>query len=285
MKKTIVAAAVAALVAAPAAFADVSVSGQINQEFFKTDGGDLDSDLNSDIVFKASEDLGNGMKASAVIAINYDDGEMNGDGTTGETSEQSIALSGDFGTVKVGRQETVMESRVMAMAANDASDNQTNEITGNNGSTLNAGVSYVSPSFNGLTVIASGHGTTGSDDLDVTNVGVEYSNAGLTVKYVSEDDAGTDNDALALSYTMGDLTVGAVMMDTNGTDKAWYGAKYNMGANTIAVSTVRSDAANEDDTILSLSHALSKRTSAYLVIRNDEDSAADVTLVGVKHSF
>ena len=62
MKKTIIAASIAAVVAAPAAFADVKISGQINQEFFQTDADgytdvtdkDLASDRNTDIVVSVS---------------------------------------------------------------------------------------------------------------------------------------------------------------------------------------------------------------------------------------
>ena len=62
MKKTIIAASVAALVAAPAAFADVKIGGNVIQEFISDDAtGNSDNGLTSaaavDLVFSVSEDL------------------------------------------------------------------------------------------------------------------------------------------------------------------------------------------------------------------------------------
>jgi len=79
MKKTLIASAVAAVVAAPAAFADVTISGQINQEFYDA-GGDTQSDLNSDIVFSGKEDLGNGVTANWKIHTFMDNGTFGSNG-------------------------------------------------------------------------------------------------------------------------------------------------------------------------------------------------------------
>jgi len=316
MKKTIIASAIAAVVAAPAAFADVSISGQMNQEFYKADGGDLSSDLNTDLVFSGSEDLGNGMKASFKMTFNMDDGAIGGDqsdasraahtvaslspsgtisadsahnGST--TSTQTITLSGDFGAITVGREETLTESMVAAMAANDAADSLSNEVAGNNGSVNNASATYMSPNMNGFQLGLQGQGTTGADDLDVTTVMVSYTNGPLTVKASSEDNAGTDTTVVAAAYTIDGLTVSAVMSDSDADEgeETWVGAKYTMGANTIAISRNSADTRANDDTVVSLSHSMSKQTSAYLAWEDDNGSAASAdkktVLLGVKHSF
>jgi len=184
MKKTIVAAAVAALVAAPAAFADVSISGQINQDFV-TDGDDtghskdgLDSDSNVDVYFKASEDLGNGMSAFATIHYISDEGSL-------ATEEQILGLKGDFGTIMVGKMEDFTESKVQAMANNDGSDVLSIEFNGDFDSTFNeGGVAYVSPSFNGLTFGVAGYA--------LMNGGVDVNNGtAVMTAYVSATDATT----------------------------------------------------------------------------------------------
>jgi predicted porin len=301
MKKTIVAAAVAAVFAAPA-MADVTISGQINQEFI--DGGsDWTQDLNSDIVFKGSEDLGNGMKASFVIHRYFDDGRFGSlDGTTQSaaketTADQSISLSGDFGAIKVGRFEPYTVSAITSMMNIDAADTLDLETSFGKGRS-NGGMQYVSPAMNGLTVGIEGFASEDStgDDLATTTVFGQYSNAGLTVKVAKESfgngtSASLDVTSIGASYKMGDLEVRVVNTDDdNGTAadiaNTFYGAKYTMGANTIAVGMNDHDTANSDDKIFSVSHALSKRTSVYLVHESiDATATDDNTVIGVKHTF
>jgi len=295
MKKTIIASAIAAVVAAPAAFADVSISGQINQEFVDRSGQDLNSDLNSDIVIKGSEDLGNGMKASFVIHQVMDDGSYAGATGTGAaqtTADQSITLSGDFGAVTVGRFEPMTESKGVSIANIDHADALDLESTLGNGGRAEGGFKYVSPSFNGLKVTLEGQAkteTAGTDDFDTTSVGVEYSNGGLYVVAISEDTSTTvDQTTFGVKYKMGDIELRAVTteQDTSGTkvDHTFYGAKYTMGANSVAVGMVDSDGTDDGDNIISVGHSLSKRTGVYLTHKKNDDSN-DQTLVGIKHSF
>ena len=294
MKKTIIASAIAAVVAAPAAFADVSISGQINQEFIDA-GNDLNSDLNSDITFKGSEDLGNGMKASFKIGLYLDDGAYAGATGTGAaqtTADQFISLSGDFGAVTVGRFEPMNESKGVSIANIDHSDALDLESTLGNGGRAEGGFKYVSPSFNGLKVTLEGQAkteTAGTDDFDTTSVGVEYSNGGLYVIAVSEDTSTTvDQTTFGVKYKMGDIELRAVTteQDTSGTsvDYTFYGAKYSMGANSVAVGMVDSDGTDDGDSIISLGHSMSKQTSVYLTHKSYDDSD-DRTLVGIKHKF
>jgi predicted porin len=295
MKKTIIASAIAAVVAAPAAFADVSISGQINQEFIDRSGQDLNSDLNSDIGIKGSEDLGNGMKASFVIHQVMDDGAYAGaTGTAAAqtTADQSITLSGDFGAVTFGRFEPMTESKGVSIANIDHSDALDLESTLGNGGRAEGGFKYVSPSFNGLTVTLEGQANSESatsDNFDTTSVGVEYSNGGLYVVAISEDTSATvDQTTFGVKYKMGDIELRAVTteQDTSGTkvDHTFYGAKYTMGANSVAVGMVDSDGTDDGDNIISVGHSLSKRTGVYLTHKSNDDSQ-DQTLVGIKHSF
>jgi predicted porin len=214
MKKTLIAASIAALVAAPAAFADVSISGQINQDFV-TDGDDtghskdgLDSDSNVDVYFKASEDLGNGMSAFATIHYISDEGTL-------ATEEQILGLKGDFGTIMVGKMEDFTESKVQAMANNDGSDVLSIEFNGDFDSTFNeGGVAYVSPSFNGLTFGVAGYALMngGVDAVAGTNASAA---AGAVVTIgsaaaVSKDaEAKIDATDVMVEYANGPLLVRA----------------------------------------------------------------------------
>jgi hypothetical protein len=266
MKKTIVAAAVAAFVSVPA-FADVSVSGNVYGE-----ATDSDAQVFTDLFFKASEDLGNGMKASSKIQIVGDNG---GEGA----GEQSVALSGDFGTITAGRFESYTEGSVAAMAANDPSHQVSIEPNVGNSGWL-AAARYTSPSMSGAKFIIE------SDEAaDVSTMAVEYSNAGLTVKYAAEDNAGTDVTTIAASYKMGDAKATIVNFDADGADSVNYiGVDYTMGANNIAYAMI-DGGANDGDSTLSLKHSLSKSTSAYIAMKNDDSASDTTTVVGILQKF
>jgi predicted porin len=300
MKKTIIASAIAAVVAAPAAFADVKISGQLNYEFVDVDNNDLGEDLNTDVVISGSEDLGNGMKASFKLA-GSPDGSSDGFG-----DDQIISLSGDFGTVSVGRMETFSESKVRAMAANDASDSLSNEVAGTIGERSNGVIAYSSPSMSGFQVHAAAtildSTTSQTDDFDNTDIGISYTNGPLTVMVSQADGYGNDGEttpdldltkttetSIAVKYVMGDFTVAAVKAeDDNGTSadtsETWVGVSYTMGNNTFAVSTKSSDNTGGDDDTFSVKHSLSKQTYVGLTFLNDE-AGSDSAALTVGHSF
>jgi len=301
MKKTIIAAAVAAAVAAPAAFADVKVSGQINQEFKDVDGSDLASGNNVDVVISGSEDLGNGMKASFKIHRFFDDGDSNSTGDTDKSADMSISLSGDFGSVTTGRFEPYTVSSIASMMNIDAAEDLDLETTTTSQQRSEGGFRYVAPTMNGLTVGVEGFADSSAagDDFGTTTIFAQYANGPLLVRVAQETNGGAtasaadeDVTSIAASYTMEGLKATVVhIQDDNAAsadeDTTVYGLNYTMGANTIGFGVTDSDVtATDGDSIISLKHSLSKQTSVYIVHKNeDQASANDTTLVGVKHSF
>jgi len=282
MKKTIIAASIAAVAAAPVAFADVSISGYISAEFVEDE-----MLTNNDIVFKASEDLGNGMKASAKYHM-FTDSTAGGGTTSGNTADMSITLSGDFGSLTAGRSEGFDEGVFAAFvnidAAHDA-DLEGNFDGGTAVQTRDERLKYVSPSFNGLKVgvTTQDNGTSKFEDKEYM---VSYSANGLTVMAGRSDEGTNETTNIAASYKMGDLEVRAAKrdLDVNGveTDATFIGAKYTMGANTLALGPVEGDAS--DATIVSVAHALSKKTAVY-VVNHDVDGGASTTLIGLSQKF
>jgi predicted porin len=295
MKKTIIASAIAAVVAAPAAFADLKISGQANMEMNDTQGSDLYMDFNSDIVFSGSEDLGNGLKASFKIATSPD--HETAGASLGE-DDRYIQLSGDFGTVTFGRYEQLVSAKGTDMANSLASSEVITVEEKPTGTGLRGtqGIRYTSPNFNGVTVEVGtfldgvDSDTATSDDFDQTEFMVQYSNAGLTVRYISDNPAAANQDTsvIGATYKMGDLTVGITDVNTDiaGKDATIVGAQYTMGANTFGAAYVASHGttATEGDYILKATHALSKSTNVWVGFDND-DNGADKTVVGVQHKF
>jgi len=369
MKKTLVAAAVAAVVAAPAvSFADVKIGGNVIQEFVTdgdqtgTDEDGLESKAAVDLVFSVSEDLGNGMSAFAKIHTLRDNG---GSGN----ADQVVGLKGDFGTIVAGRMEDFTEGKVSAMAATDSSDAlsiETNRAykTGR----AEGGLAYVSPSFNGLTfgvagyalanggasdttttVTVTGLSTNASaaggstqasitstsavldynnannldmdNNFDATDIMVEYSNGPLLVRVAHENvDAkatkagasGKDQKTttIGMNYKMDNITLAGVYYDvengqgtdSNDVDGYFVGAKIAAGANTFGLGYTQETNINKSGTtytkqtngdndsyIVSIDHALSKRTSLTAAYKSldDQDAGkdADNFAVGIKHVF
>jgi len=353
MKKTLIAASVAALVAAPAAFADVKIGGNVIQEFI-TDSDDtgtkedgLVSKAAVDLVFSVSEDLGNGMSAFAKIHTLRDNGGS-------ANADQVVGLKGDFGTIVAGRMEDFSESKVAGLAAVDSSDALSIEPNGTHDTgRAEGGLAYVSPSFNGLTFGIAGYalpnGSTASSSVaastngtvstvstsvttitytattkdadakfDATDIMVEYANGPLLVRAARETvdggvysaTAGTpdkETDSIAISYTMDNITLRGYAFDvengkgvaTNDVDGWFVGAKIGMGANTFSVSMMEEDDTNttsgakeagtDEAWMVSVDHALSKRTSLTAAYKSAEDgnTAADSDnfAIGLKHVF
>jgi len=303
MKKTIVAAAIAAVVSAPA-MADVSISGFANQEFTDKDGstGWGASGFNADVVIKATEDLGNGMKATAKIHQFTDtDNTSNSslsDSTGGNTADLSVTVSGDFGSITAGRFEPASEGVIDAFLNIDGShDLDLENATENAIGRTNNGLAYTSPSMNGFTVslgnFASASSTNDKDFDGASEIFVKYSNGPLMVMANStEVDGGAEIQAIAASYKMGDLEVRAMERSSNsGTagaadiDLTFIGAKYTMGNNTFAIGTADSDTNSKDRDIISVTHNLSKNTSIYIVQENVDAADSDRTTFGIAQKF
>jgi hypothetical protein len=287
MKKTIVAAAVAALVAAPAAFADVSISGNIFAE--SGDNNGEQDEVFTDVFFKASEDLGNGMKASTVIQYVSDNG---GVATTASADDNRgvwggnmhVTLSGDFGSIQMGQMESYIEQSVNALMAVDPAHTITIEQSVGEGG-MDRGTRYTSPSFSGAKVVVERFAA------GETGAAVVYSNGGLSAQYAVESGSTATEEVASYSvqYKMGDMMARIVGTEDDAGDEATYvGATYTMGANTLGVDVITDAkgtiAANDGDYTVSLKHSLSKNTSVYLAHMNNDDGD-DETVVGIRQNF
>jgi hypothetical protein len=311
MKKTIIAASIAAVVAAPAAFADLKISGNVYAEYVTTDG---ESDLmtNNDINLTAKEDLGNGLTATAKLNNAYDDG-------TQGSGDMSVSLSGDFGAVTLGRIEGLQEGKFDAFVNVDAAHDGDIEgmITGGAFARSERAM-YVSPSFNGLQLAVTMQDN--GDDIDgaSTEVMATYSNAGLKVMAgISDIDGGNEYENIAVSYKMGDLEVRAMhrsvdvpavaaanavqgVFNADGTvtaakeavdaadaysnDTTFLGGKYKMGNNTISFGYLDDDATGKHN-VIGFAHSLSKKTTVYASFLSAEDNADDNSVIGISQKF
>jgi len=287
MKKTIIASAVAAAVSAPAAFADVSISGMVNPEFSDSNATTgYAASVNTDLVFKGSEDLGNGLKASFKYHLFHDDGASTTLSTTTATindvgtattiassqtvvssasvankvADLSVSLSGDFGTITAGRFETFNMAYFHGKADMDPSHDITLEDTLGQQGRVNGSLAYVSPSFNGLTVgvstlMGAGMADSGTDtsNTDGSEYMVKYTNAGLELSAgkTTHKGAAADEEVINVyaGYNMGDLKVGVLHRDVENDDGGATDNKsttYNV-AYTMGANTVSFGLLDSDD--------------------------------------
>jgi predicted porin len=303
MKKTLIAAGIAAVVATPAAFAEVSVSGVVEQAFTDTDlvtTGATDAwAANSDnaLTFKASEDLGNGLTAFASITLDTDVDHATAGGSN--TKDEVVGIKGSFGTVVMGRMEDFTEGKIMSRMTLEGDGSAAGGAVENGSGAANAGraesaIAYVSPTVNGFhvgvgayvlpdaTLTALG-GTGTKDSIDATDIAIFYDNGPLSVAAAHERikfDAATQKvTTLAVSYTMGDLKGTVIRSDvdnedgstasTNDSTDMLYRVDYNMGANRLSVAynddeLLTNNATKYDIWSFEAAHNFSKRTSVYV---------------------
>jgi len=314
-KKTLIAAAVATL-ASSVAMADVSVSGQVKTYFVTTDATSAGNDgkdwapvTDTAIDFKASEDLGNGMSVFAQISLDTDAiNASTTDTTTNQSSEKDskLGLKGGFGTLVMGRMETLSEGAVSSMM-DDGGALESPLITGFD---RYDAIAYVSPTVNGLHAAIAG--TTNGDAITTTDKDgdgmfqhidfvVAYDNGPLSVKVARADIDAADNSTanydvttIAASYKIGALKVSAMNVEKDFDDTTAdlgddiYRLDYTMGNNSILLGHRSNDAGtggtSNDLTSLKLTHKLSARTAAWVGVR-DVESGADQTHFGMIHKF
>ena len=317
-KKTLIAAAVATL-ASSVAMADVSISGSVEQGFTSTNGATSATDewtgtTDANLVFKASEDLGNGMSAFAKVHFDVDaiqdsanttyaltdanaetaTAAAAANNTLGATSTNHnqmkdvvVGIKGGFGTVVLGRMEDFTTSKVTAMA-DIASGDAT--VEPDSGAVRNDnGVAYVSPAMNGLTLGVAGYviDTTASAAATGTVSAVTAS---------TYNDSSFDATDIALMYANGPLAINVSNEDHNvrstaaaGTveDVTAMGVSYAMGDLKVAAVYSTTDVityASTDDTAIVASYAMGNN-----VIKagwgNNESSTSAATVTDVDSNF
>lgn len=317
MKKTIVAAAVAAVFAAPA-MADVKISGAVQFEAGEFDSaGASDNRVKSDIKFSGSEDLGNGMKAifQMEFGVPISTGAPTTTAQVNANRNSFVGLAGDFGTFLVGRHDA---PHSMAWGYADPFVDTVVDFDSGIFNTVewfraDGAIAYVTPNFNGLTAAIASvpdetttNGTNGDGIADHVSAMVKYSNGGLTVAggYWSHEVSDMDEWNLSAQYKMDAFAVsGIYYVEEEGAgadDTTWQiSASYTMGNNTINAMyrdmEIESNSATQNEAeswAIGLDHKFSKRTKAQVIYTaNDIDNNVttvndgDVFSMQLNHSF
>lgn len=233
MKKTLLALAVAGVVAAPAAMAEVTVYGQAHVSVGTEDNGTKSvtavESNSSRFGVKAAESLDGGLTAVAQyeFGVAVDQADANKDVVTGRNS--FVGLAGGFGTILAGRHDAPLKMSTGALDIFADTVADYNSVVGLNGATdvrANNAIAYVTPTFAGATVVLAyvpdenpkGNGDkTGGElggDFDATSAALMWGNGPLAIDvgYLGANDFKMSNAAGGF-YKNHDLGVAADVTD------------------------------------------------------------------------
>lgn len=298
MNKKLVAAAIAAAMAAPAAYAEVTIYGKLHLsvDSISEDGaGGYDgqgiADRDSRIGFKGSEDLGNGLKAVWKTEWSFD---LDGQDTRVRNNRNNyLGVAGNFGTFLLAG--NINHPYKSAFGKYDffgdtlADWDNTIEMEDNRADNA---IVYISPSFSGLKftgALVAAEGVDGEDSLmDAYSVAVNYSGGGLMAAAAYEDvsdvpttgqsgkkfrvGAGYKMDAFAVAGTYEDVEdVDAVV----GVDaQRWtIQGSFAMGNNKLKAMYGNEDhdvRGDNDAWAIGVDHSMSKRTTVYALYADSE---------------
>ena len=261
MKKHLIAAAVAGVLAAPA-MAQVSVYGIMDLAVRSSspDVGPSTTTIESGsfytsrLGFKGTEDLGGGLKASFTL-----EGKVVADtgATTLGNRESSVALSGGFGAITLGRTDT-SQSEAIDLVAHFANMgnfglNGAPEYTGDQPNTIK----YTSPKMGGVTLQVG------------TSLGDERAD-------------GEDLNSISLAYAAGPLSIAVGFDDAGDDDYKAIGARYNAGAFAVGFHTGKRDAATDVEVMgLSAMINLGSGMAAHVGYRSTETGTAEVKVTNL----
>ena len=318
MKKSLIALAIAGVVAAPAAFAataNVDVYGLVSvaYEFGDTHEGTVDSKA-SRIGVKGSEDLGGGLtaiyKAEFLIAdlSTPSTGQTlatASSGTAGNTvsnRDTFVGVKGAFGTVILGNHGTPEKISMGANQWEDSIGDKGQILAGESGY-ANKVVAYISPDYNGLHAAVATVQTTGTaDDSVASSYALIYKNGALGVNLggtINEAPATGDTKTLTVSYGIAGVDLRASFQEsktvaatsTSDFDSFYVDATYKMGAMDLTAAYGERDLVNAGSdlkaTTLGVKYNLSKRTNVQLIWNNLETAGVDAsnTALQLNHAF
>jgi len=312
MKKTLV--AIAAVVATTGAMAEATITGRFDAAINSTDTATtLGSGPNagSEVVVGISEDLGNGMTATAAITIlgsitNMTDANS-GDGFG--MYQSHIGVAGEFGSVKLGAQWSPM---FLASTISEISGRWNASSLANPNELQNfKSITYSSPNISGFTFSYQTQLTdspTGGDTLNRLETGgkasaysLTYSSGALTASYAaSEDDyytpivyggSGTnvaESTLVAASYDLGVAKLHYGHLVTNAADGVTdvtsnaYGVTVPVGAFILGAQNSSNNAGATTNTYIA-NYSLSKKTMVYFA--NIDASGTKTNQLGITMTF
>lgn len=326
MKKNLIALAVMAISGASMAQSSVTVYGRVDlsvgslkelgkssmtQLFNGGDGGLTTSRLG----FRGSEDLGGGLKAGFKLEqrLNADDGSSQDPMWKGEST---VALSGGFGEVKLGRSSTVYdEVRGLAYSSNvfdsafTPASNGVWESGDDYSSRFNNKITYTLPRLGGLYgAVEYALDEDANTKANMLGAKMGYKSGPAEVAMGLQQEEGKDNDYLviAASYDLGPASLSGGYNLRRGNDATGDDNELTLGVNvpmgnvnlSVGFATSKTEigsatASKSNGFGIGATYAFSKRSKLYAGYRSHNmkngngTKTADTRLfaIGMRHDF
>jgi len=275
------------------ASAQVSVSGKISQWADSTTTGGtkvtgMPLEPTSNIAISASEDLGKGLKARAVVETSLSGNTINGTGTQFGDRQSTVGLVSKLGSIDLGRN---VHSQFLAITNNDPFGTLYGSIAGDVHNLR--GLRFSNGTFVTVNVMP---GVTASWDrsnnapgqADQTAGSLTGTFAGVTATVASYTSGAEKSTVIGGNTKLGNTVISYVHSDneslTAGETKKGdlVGVAHKMGAYTAKASYGRSNTEVRAYNV-GLDYAFSKRTEVGVAYRNVEQAgtALDIKQVGV----
>ena len=216
MQKKLIAVAIAGALAAPAAIADVAVSGSIRTGVEYTGSEWRVSDNFSRLRFKSSSDLGNGQSAymNYEFRVHSDTGHINGTGPTQRLSY--VGIKGDWGSLSLGSQWSTLFNTVGTFI-------DKSHRFGGVGYWGNGGGQYRMKDSVAFTtqagpvwLMADAQMSAGGDDLDRATIGGTFSVGGASLGAAWQDNGSADFTGVGVSMSLAGLALSGGFTDVSG---------------------------------------------------------------------
>jgi len=320
MKKTQVALAALALVASTAAMAEVQISGRIEAGWQSVSGttGPTSSGFssynlqNSELRVTGSEDLGGGMKANFYLASGFETNNGSqgpgGEGAALFNRGATVGISGDFGSISLGRW---FAPTTLLFATGDPNASNSNSVLHMVSSGMSANfwndraINYSSPTIGGFNLLLQY--ADANPEATATAAAATGKNQGYGISYTGLENAtfswaqhrngcnATSGNCWTSSvgganYTVGAWKVGIGFTNTSAGTGAF--TNYDQGydqANGSVFNGSHAAGAKSSGTFGGVAYNLTEATtlglSYYTNKRAAEADSADLTALSVRHSL
>jgi outer membrane protein OmpU len=227
MRKVLLATTALVALNVSAASADVSISGTGTFDIVE-DSGNTTFASDGNIVIKGTTTTDSGLTLTAAHDMKFEGQNDASTSINAQIADSYIDIAGDFGSIRMGNTDDALDRMDGVLPANMDIEGVSASGVGTAIGDDSVNVSFMSPSFNGITVYASTTADAGS-----VGYGANYKNGPIHVMYQAQDDGTNDATAVGASFSAGPVTVAAGASNSKAgsttTKSSDVGASYTMG--------------------------------------------------------
>jgi len=264
MRKVLLATTALVAMSVTSAQADLSISGQGVFEILEPDSGKQTFSTDGAIKFKGTSTADSGLTFTAFVEQKFEGvgvpkdaapASMKSTGSFNQNNDSWLEISGDFGSLRMGSTDDVLDLNDGVLAANmdlettgtpsySTSDTDSPAITGTAIGGDSTQIGFTSPTISGAKLYASVDADGGN-----TEYGVNYTVSGITLMAQQNDGA----SVVGASFSVGGFKIGMGRSQKDATSSrskisaSDIGVSYSMGDITVVATSARGTEANSSN--------------------------------------